>query len=820
MHFSGYRWVLVIGVLWLSACGGGGGGAPANQPPTANAGPDLVVDEQTTVTLDGSGTDSDGSITGYAWTQTGGPGVTMNGANAATMTFTAPAVPVGTVTLNFRLTVTDDDGASASDDVVVTVNTTNQAPVANAGPDQSVDEQSPVTLTGSGTDADGSIASYSWAQTAGPMVTLSGATTATPGFMAPSLSVSATLVFELTVTDDRGASAADTVSVVVNPVAGLNDLPVANAGADMNAASGATVTLDGTQSMDPDGTIVSYSWVQTSGVAVTLMNANAAQATFPAPVVTQNEVMTFDLTVTDNEGASATDSVTVTVLPAVAVTGKATFDLVPANASGIGLDYGNTQVTGIPLATVEAVSGKTVLATARTDAGGNFTLLVPANTDMFVRVKAEMVQSGVPSWDVRVVDNTSGGALYVLDSKTFNSGSGSTQNLHAQSGWGGSGYTAPREAAPFAILYDAYLAVQKVVEADPNAQLPALSMNWSVNNVAADGDVALGQITTSHYNSQLGELFVLGDENSDTDEFDDHVIIHEWGHYFEDKMSRSDSIGGGHGQGDKLDPRVALGEGWGNAWSGMATDDPLYFDTSGNMQASGFTINVESQSGGGSPGWYSEATVQAYLYDLYDSSDDGADTVSLGFAPIYQVLVGAERTTPALTTVFSFNEAIRSANPSVAAGIDALLAASGISGSDAWATGETNDAGNSQDVLPVYTQIPVDGSSVTLCSTAAFGSSTGNYNKLSVRRFGRLDISVPGTYQIAVTGPAGSDPDVFVFQQGTAVIAGTGSADGSEVASGTLAQGTYALTVEDWKNTQDSTPTTARTCLTLTVSQM
>ncbi|MFP2935014.1 PKD domain-containing protein, partial [Pyxidicoccus sp. 3LG] len=108
-----------------------------------------------------------------------------------------------------RLTVTDDDGATHSDDVTVTVSNApaNQAPSANAGADRSVALPSAgITLTGSGTDPDGNIVSYAWTQVSGPTAALSGANT-------PSLSVSGlavgTLVFRLTVTDDDGATHSD-----------------------------------------------------------------------------------------------------------------------------------------------------------------------------------------------------------------------------------------------------------------------------------------------------------------------------------------------------------------------------------------------------------------------------------------------------------------------------------------------------------------------------------------------------------------------------------------------------------------------------------
>jgi hypothetical protein len=181
---------------------------PANTPPVANAGADQVASTDATVNLDGGGSsDADGTISTWAWMQTGGTAVTLASAGTATPSFTAPA---SHGTLTFQLTVTDNGGASHSDTITVTV---NAIPVADAGTDLAVSAGAAVSLAGSATDADGSIASYSWTQTSGPAVTLANAASPTATFTAPS--ATATLTFELTATDDRGAAHVDTVVVSV-----------------------------------------------------------------------------------------------------------------------------------------------------------------------------------------------------------------------------------------------------------------------------------------------------------------------------------------------------------------------------------------------------------------------------------------------------------------------------------------------------------------------------------------------------------------------------------------------------------------------------
>ncbi len=809
---------LFLALLSLSGCGGGGGSsAPANIPPSANAGADQSVNEQTSVTLTGSAADSDGSVASTNWTQVSGTVVTINSSASTTATFTAPAIAVGSENLVFRLTVKDDKGVNASDEVTVTVNTTNNVPVANAGVDFTVDEQSQVSLVGTGTD-DGSIAGYLWTQLSGTTVVLNAAATANAGFTAPSLSVAEDLTFSLTVTDDRGASNTDSIVVSVTPVVGLNTAPVANAGTAQTVVSAATVALDGSASADSDGSIVTYAWQQTAGATVVMTGANSSSAGFTAPTVLANAILTFMLTVTDNEGAtnSVNVDITVTPLPAqVSISGKVTFDLVPFGAvARSGLDYPNLVQTGIAWATVEAIAGTQVVATTVSDVLGNYSLAVDPNTQIFIRVKAEMKKTGSPSWDVQIVDNTNAKALYVMDGSAFDSAvSNQTVDLNAASGWTGTGYGTTRVAAPFALMHTSFRAMSKILSANGSHIFTPLKINWSPSNVSASGSLTTGQIGTSFYSAN--EIYVLGDADTDTDEYDEHVIIHEWAHYFEDNFSRSDSIGGGHGGGDQLDMRLAFGEGWGNAWSGIATDDPVYRDSNGTAQGKDFSINVDVNSNV-TPGWFSEGSVQSILYDLYDASDDGADTISMGFTPLYNVLINKEKNTPALTSIFSFITALKVENPTSVTAINALVSGQNINVTDEWGTGETNNAGDSQDVLPVYTNITTDGTVVNLCSSPAFKSTgTGGSNKLAVYRYLKFDVVTNGNYQINLTSATGSDPDYYLFKKGV-FASGLSAASGTETGVHALTAGTHVLTVDDDKVVTEKT--TVRTCIDIRVT--
>ena len=497
---------------------------------------------------------------------------------------------------------------------------------------------------------------------------------------------------------------------------------------------------------------------------------------------------------TRDEIQSLVDSLT-KILTSVSISGTITYDLVPVNPNHVGLDYANLSAEKAKFIIIEVLdSSGQILGTTSTDSNGHYTLSdIPLSTNVRIRALAKLFKTSLPSWDIKVVDNTNSDALYVMQGTLTDSGTAnSIRDLHAPSGWDSTAYTSERVAAPFAILDTVYKSIVTVVSADALANFPPLIINWSVNNVATSGDTTLGQITTSHYTNR--KLFILGDENSDTDEYDDHVIAHEWTHYYEDIFSRSDSIGGSHGGGDRLDIRVAFSEGFANAMSAITLHDTFYFDTYGTSQTNGFFFDMETDTPD-NPGWYSEASIQRIIYDLYDTNCDTADTVSLDFLPLHQVFTGTQKNTAAFTSIFSFIDALKLQETSLTSEIDTILQNENITTiTDIYGSGRTNLPSEA----PLYTTISI-GETVNVCPTYTYGT----YNKLGNRKYVLFTIDTYGDYTISVTKSnqeATTDPDFYLYDtsdQTLVTIAESGVAN-IETVTLPLNNTSYRMDIYDW----------------------
>ena len=278
-----------------------------NRPPTAEAGPDLNVDEGGSVTLQGSGSDDDGDDITYAWSQD--PLLTFDNSSSATPSVTASSVTADT-RITLTLTVRDGD-VPATDTMVLAIRDTTAAnlrPTVSVGPDQTVREGAAVSMPWTAFDPDGDNITYSWSQSpAQPAITLNSRDSSPTTFTAPPVDADTQFTFTLEVTAGPH-TAEDSLTVTVKN----NRPPVVDAGPDRTVNERASVTLPGSAT-DPDGDDFTYSWSHDFGQPVTLTNNDTLRPQFTAPGVTSDGTIVFTLTATDTARESADDTATITV---------------------------------------------------------------------------------------------------------------------------------------------------------------------------------------------------------------------------------------------------------------------------------------------------------------------------------------------------------------------------------------------------------------------------------------------------------------------------------------------------------------------------
>ena len=296
------------------------GGESNNRAPTASisVSPDpdsTTLTTATEITLNGSdSSDPDGDTLDYTWSQASNQSIDLSSTSAASTSFTA-ANP-GTYT--FTLTV-DDGSLTDSAEItleIIQADSTNRAPTASISvspdPDSTtLTTATEITLNGSdSSDPDGDTLDYTWSQASNQSIDLSSTSTASTTFTAAN---PGTYTFTLTV-DDGSLTDSDevTLEIVQADSAPSNRAPTASISVspdpDNTTLTTATeITLNGSDSSDPDGDTLTYEWSQPSGQSIDLSSTNTASTTFTAA-----NPGTYAFTLTVDDG-SLTDSTEVTL---------------------------------------------------------------------------------------------------------------------------------------------------------------------------------------------------------------------------------------------------------------------------------------------------------------------------------------------------------------------------------------------------------------------------------------------------------------------------------------------------------------------------
>ncbi len=458
---------------------------------------------------------------------------------------------------------------------------------------------------------------------------------------------------------------------------------------------------------------------------------------------------------------------------AFTISGKVVYDFVPAvydpSTGNGGLAFALTEQRPVRGADVEIRQCGNVLARATTKdaadatAGTYSATFTPgAQGQILVYVLARTA-----SPPIQVVDNTAAGAIWTVAQPVLSASP--TLDVHATHGWANGAYVAARIAAPFAILDSMYTAAHALLDIPRAIAFDGvlLVVNWSPAN-------SFSLIDTSHYDPRKRQIWILGQAGVDTDEFDREVIVHEWGHYLQDNFSRSDTPGGSHGFGDVLDPRLAFDEGFASALAAMVLQQTVYADTywnGGAQDAFGWNVETAPPPSGSSgsnpaddpnPGPFSELSVIRAVWDLYDapttpgSTTEAWDGISTGLAPIFDTLVGPERTTQALTTIASFVAGLKGQPGVIGTAVDAVLLHYQIGPiTSEWGNGDPGLSG-------MYTDVPAP-SSTPYATTATFD---GQYlpNERAQNQY--YVFTATGTHA-TVTASSSYDVDLYAYASGT-----------------------------------------------------
>lgn len=360
-------------------------------------------------------------------------------------------------------------------------------------------------------------------------------------------------------------------------------------------------------------------------------------------------------------------------------------------------DYTTTKLQSFNISgvTVDLVNAQNaVLATTTTEQDGYYLFEnVPESTSVSVVVKAEIKKVRTtpnvgPQYSFAVRDNTSISTprtMYTLSTPFFTTlaegnSDNPQQDIIAKIGFNSSGSLISedqRESAPFAILRTMKAAADQLTLLNANLIMPSLEVYWSGKNIGSEGDKEKGQIGTSHYNGHgiLPGLYILGKADSDTDEFDQGVIGHEFGHFLQDKLSYSDSPGGSHSDNEHKDASLAYGEGYGTAIGGLLSGSKYYCDVSGESQLDGFCIDLTDKDAAGNvKGFYSEASVITLMYGIGTIPGKGIGEFFTAVSEMKSDMHSA--------TIFSFLHHYLKANPDVKSQIETLMSENNVKSSD------------------------------------------------------------------------------------------------------------------------------------------
>jgi hypothetical protein len=294
---------------------------------------------------------------------------------------------------------------------------------------------------------------------------------------------------------------------------------------------------------------------------------------------------------------------------------------------------GNTTFKAVRFAEVQAVdtlSGATIISGVTDDTGSYF-LTMPfdvVNKEIYIRV---ITSSLTPAIEVKDLS----GVLHAVTGSPFTIAGDVTANISAQ-------VTSP-VAGAFNIL-DSYVGGAQFIQSLTGSFPPALAVYWETGN--PNGTYFCSSSPDPY--CPYGEAIYILNASGDTDEYDDDVLWHEYGHFIAAKYSKDDSPGGIHYlSSNDMDLRLSWSEGWGDffptavkTWLSITT--PAILSTVPMMSASiyvdtwgGGASSFDFQNPGGSPYIYSGSEVAVAKVLLALNSNYGMQAIWDTFSSSY-----------------------------------------------------------------------------------------------------------------------------------------------------------------------------------------
>lgn len=454
--------------------------------------------------------------------------------------------------------------------------------------------------------------------------------------------------------------------------------------------------------------------------------------------------------------------------------GTVLYEKIPVTRTGLQLDApARTPAPGIRVEVVASPS-REVLGRGWTDDRGAYAIPVRlrGRPTVFVRALAQTENASV----VRVRDR----AEFAMVTEPAPAGRERTvvNDLLAAD--------ADRIAGAFNIAATIARANALVHAAQPGARLPRVEIRWDTSYVGG-----------TFFRESDAVAFINGRRGQDSDEYDDHVIAHEYGHFLMAAFSRESSPGGDHGFGERLDPRLAWSEGWGNFFSGAATGSPRYIDTGIVRGRQGVLLTVDLETDvppGDRPGIWSEHSVGSLLWDWFDDGEEAGDSVALGFTPLWRGLVELGQEPDVYLLRFANVLARATREPRLADGLAARSIAYAL---------ETPPAPDPfPEPLPRGTSVTGSVDSRTSRRSNVWGASRHYWFRLD--REGPVSLRMK---IVSARSPESADLDLILFDAAGEAVdrsdAVNGVGDAEQIAR-TLPAGYYRVEVRSWSNPRDS----------------